>query len=84
MAGGEGGGNSRTVIRVHRLRTQPVSPWSGSKRPHFMLTGGCIFRCFVQMAGHKSDFNGHSKLSWGNINVYPSVYGTKCIGIFGQ
>lgn len=38
---------------------------------------------FFVYGGHKSDFNGHSKLSWGNINVYPSVYGTKCVGIFG-
>ena len=38
---------------------------------------------FFVFGGHKSDFNGHSKLSWGNINVYPSVYGTKCVGIFG-
>mmetsp|Transcript_14885 Transcript_14885/g.44162 ORF Transcript_14885/g.44162 Transcript_14885/m.44162 type:complete len:907 (-) Transcript_14885:74-2794(-) len=56
--------------------------------------GGCIdnddgssfynisFNFFV-FGGHKSDFNGHNKLSWGNLNVYPSVYGTKCVGIYG-
>lgn len=38
---------------------------------------------FFVFGGHKSDFNGHSKLSWNNINVYPSVYGTKCVGIMG-
>jgi hypothetical protein len=38
---------------------------------------------FFVFGGHKSDFNGHSKLSWGNVNVYPSVYGTKCVGVFG-
>jgi hypothetical protein len=28
---------------------------------------------FFVFGGHKSDFNGHSKLSWGNVNVYPTA-----------
>ena len=47
--------------------------------------GGCVdnddgssfynitFNFFV-FGGHKSDFNGHSKRSWGNINVYVSPF----------
>ena len=34
--------------------------------------------CFY--GGHKSDFDGHSKLSYANLHVHPSVYGVKCIG----
>ena len=30
--------------------------------------------------GHKSDFDGHSKLSFGNLHIFPSVYGVKCVG----
>ena len=34
--------------------------------------------CFF--GGHKSDFDGHSKLSFGNLHIHPSVYGVKCVG----
>lgn len=34
--------------------------------------------------GHKSDFDGHSKESTGNLHVYASVYGDKCLGISAQ
>ena len=30
--------------------------------------------------GHKSDFDGHSKRSFGNLHIHPSVYGVKCVG----
>ena len=30
--------------------------------------------------GHKSDFDGHTKLSYNNLHIVPSVYGVKCIG----
>ena len=30
--------------------------------------------------GHKSDFDGHSKLSYSNLHIYANVYGVKCIG----
>jgi hypothetical protein len=30
--------------------------------------------------GHKSDFDGNSKVSSFNLHVYPSVYGSKCFG----
>ena len=30
--------------------------------------------------GHKSDFDGNSKVSSFNLHVYPSVYGVKCVG----
>lgn len=31
--------------------------------------------------GHKSDFDGHSKASYNNLNAYAQVYGDKCVGI---
>ena len=34
--------------------------------------------CFY--GGHKSDFDGHGKVSTRNLHVHPSVYGTKCVG----
>jgi hypothetical protein len=34
--------------------------------------------CFY--GGHKSDFDGHSKRSYANLHVHPSVYGVKCVG----
>eukprot|EP00052_Salpingoeca_macrocollata_P019021 m.157013 g.157013 ORF g.157013 m.157013 type:complete len:921 (+) comp20843_c1_seq1:32-2794(+) len=34
---------------------------------------------FFIFGGHKSDFNGHNKRSHSNINVYPSVYGPRCV-----
>ena len=34
--------------------------------------------CFF--GGHKSDFDGHDKLSYGNLHIYPAVYGVKCVG----
>jgi hypothetical protein len=30
--------------------------------------------------GHKSDFDGHDKLSYENLHIHPSVYGSKCVG----
>ena len=30
--------------------------------------------------GHKSDFDGHSKVSYANLHIYPQVYGVKCVG----
>eukprot|EP01046_Picozoa_sp_COSAG06_P052473 COSAG06_NODE_8819_length_2063_cov_1.989308_3_plen_55_part_00 len=29
--------------------------------------------------GHKSDFQGHNKRSYGNVNAYPGVYGPRCV-----
>ena len=34
----------------------------------------CVF------GGHKSDFDGNSKISSYNLAVFPSVYGSKCFG----
>lgn len=34
---------------------------------------------FFVYGGHKSDFNGHNKRSEGNLNVYPQVYGPRCL-----
>ena len=34
--------------------------------------------------GHKSDFDGNSKISSFNIHAFPSVYGAKCLGILAQ
>ena len=34
--------------------------------------------CFY--GGHKSDFDGHSKISSANLHIHPSVYGVKCVG----
>ena len=31
--------------------------------------------------GHKSDFQGHNKLSYRNVNVYPGVYGPRCVDL---
>lgn len=33
--------------------------------------------CFY--GGHKSDFDGHSKLSYSNLHIHPSVYGIRCV-----
>ena len=33
--------------------------------------------CFY--GGHKSDFDGHSKISSANLHIHPSVYGVKCV-----
>ena len=38
---------------------------------------------FFIYGGHKSDFQGHNKRSYGNVNAYPGVYGPRCVGIFG-
>jgi hypothetical protein len=42
-----------------------------------LLTDG-VLHCVC--ARHKSDFDGHSKLSYGNLHIHPSVYGIKCVG----
>ena len=34
---------------------------------------------FFVFGGHKSDFQGHNKRSYGNINAYPGVYGPRCV-----
>ena len=34
---------------------------------------------FFVFGGHKSDFQGHNKLSFGNVNAYPGVYGPRCV-----
>lgn len=34
---------------------------------------------FFVYGGHKSDFGGHSKLSYNNINAYSYVYGPRCM-----
>ena len=58
---------------------------------NYAADGGCldnddgssyyrIYRNFCVYGGHKSDFDGHSKLSYENLHVYPSVYGLKCVG----
>jgi len=39
---------------------------------------------FCPYGGHKTDFDGHSKWSFNNLHVFPSVYGAKCIGILQQ
>lgn len=36
---------------------------------------------FFCYGGHKSDFDGHGKLSYNNINAYSLVYGPKCISL---
>jgi hypothetical protein len=39
--------------------------------------------CLQVYGGHKSDFNGHQKVSFNNINAYSYVYGDGCARIFG-
>jgi hypothetical protein len=34
---------------------------------------------FFVFGGHKSDFQGHNKLSYQNVNAYPGVYGPRCV-----
>lgn len=41
-------------------------------------------RNFCVFGGHKSDFDGHSKKSIGNLHVYPFVYMTTCVDIGAQ
>lgn len=36
---------------------------------------------FFVYGGHKSDFDGHGKLSFRNINAYSLVYGAYCMSI---
>lgn len=36
---------------------------------------------FFVYGGHKSDFNGHNKRSYQNINAYPQVYGPRCASV---
>ena len=40
-----------------------------------------IHHNFCVYGGHKADFDGHSKISSNNLHVYPSVYGSKCVGM---
>ena len=58
---------------------------------NYAADGGCldnddgsayyrIHHNFCVYGGHKSDFDGHSKLSYNNVHVYPQVYGGKCVG----
>ena len=80
--------------------TASLIPASNVITKNFMVAnygsnGGCVdnddgssfynitYNFFV-FGGHKSDFNGHSKLSWGNINVYPGVrrLARACLGTF--
>lgn len=62
---------------------------------NFAADGGCldnddgssyyaIHHNFCVYGGHKSDFDGNSKVSSFNIHAYPSVYGAKCAGILAQ
>lgn len=43
-----------------------------------------IHHNFCVFGGHKSDFDGNSKVSSFNLHVYPSVYGTRCLFIGAQ
>merc|ERR1711998_442510 len=57
---------------------------------NYAADGGCldnddgssyydIHHNFCMYGGHRQNFDGHSKRSFGNIHVHPQVYGTKCI-----
>jgi hypothetical protein len=59
---------------------------------NYAADGGCldnddgsawyqIHHNFCVYGGHKSDFDGHSKQSFGNLHVYPQVYGPRCFAI---
>lgn len=37
---------------------------------------------FCPYGGSKSDFTGHSSKHYNNLQVFPQVYGPKCLGIF--
>eukprot|EP01043_Picozoa_sp_COSAG02_P027396 COSAG02_NODE_1615_length_11668_cov_6.226294_1_plen_111_part_10 len=58
---------------------------------NYAADGGCldnddgssyydIHHNYCVYGGHKSDFDGNSKISSFNLHVYPSVYGSKCFG----
>ena len=58
---------------------------------NYAADGGCldnddgssyydIHHNFCLYGGHKSDFDGHSKISSHNLHIYPSVYGSTCVG----
>lgn len=58
---------------------------------NYAADGGCldnddgssyyqIHHNFCVFGGHKSDFDGNSKISSNNIHVYPSVYSSTCVG----
>ena len=58
---------------------------------NYAADGGCfdnddgssyydIHHNFCLYGGHKSDFDGHSKISSNNLHIYPSVYGSTCVG----
>jgi len=57
---------------------------------NYAADGGCldnddgssyydIHHNFCVYGGHKQNFDGHSKRGFGNVYVYPSVYGSKCV-----
>jgi hypothetical protein len=57
---------------------------------NYAADGGCldnddgssyydIHHNLCMYGGHKQNFDGHSKRSFGNIHVHPQVYGIKCI-----
>jgi hypothetical protein len=57
---------------------------------NYAADGGCldnddgssyydIHHNFCVYGGHKQNFDGHSKRGFGNVYVYPSVYGNKCV-----
>jgi len=58
---------------------------------NYAADGGCldnddgssyyhIHHNFCLYGGHKSDFDGHSKISSHNLHIYPSVYSSTCVG----
>jgi hypothetical protein len=62
---------------------------------NYAADGGCldnddgsayydIHHNFCVFGGHKSDFDGNSKVSRSNLHVFPSVYGTRCLNIGAQ
>merc|ERR1712194_866895 len=62
---------------------------------NYAADGGCldnddgssyydIHHNFCVFGGHKSDFDGNSKISRSNLHIYPQVYGSTCLFIEAQ
>jgi hypothetical protein len=82
--GGANGGTFDKCVRTRRARPRrvqppPPLPCSDDGSSRYNITGN-----FQVYGGHKSDFNGHQKVSTNNVMAFAYVYGYRCAGIFGN
>lgn len=61
--------------------------WKSFRVSWFDADGSSFYHIhdnFCVFGGHKSDFDGHSKISSNNIHIFPQVYGARCMAILAQ